>query len=1547
MNMKKFIISITIVGILLFSAVGAGMLLLQNANEEQPITSNANEVIFSSDEMSTNEESILPLNSEVEDVLFHANFEENPWDGAFASNNGWLDSLYGSALSGDHWAYSWAAGDTLTTPVISLTDTPTLSFYIMAESSTHPMDLNVTVNDNLVFQEEGYTYKDYQQIIVDLSSFANTDVIINFTGGTSDFYGQCLEDVKVTSNDFPIANDDYAETDEDTSVIINVSENDTDADGTLNFSSVTTFPASHGIVDANPNGTVTYTPTSDFYGIDTFEYTIKDDDGAISNQAMVTVTVNEVEEQNEPPIAINDTAYTNDYSTLFINVSENDIDENLDISSIMIIDKPVYGKAIPNQNGTVTYMPDSSFNGEDSFTYTINDTDDETSNEATVTISVPIDDLPEIEIEKTVWNETSESWDDRVIVYQGETLLFNVKVCNPYDYYEIHWSGNIIDEFPCCLTYNENSTENLTLHQQQGETIDWENKIVDWKICNSEFLLPGECLNFTYTATATCDCPCQDCMDHFTCNTVTASPDGLRHTIIKNASHHFFIANTDKGYADGLPLNVSDKACIKCKEQPELSIAKEVKIDCDGDYNDDGVTITLDEEDRWVTFRLIVSGNGTYDSVTVKDVVPDGLSFDYYWSVSQEWPLPDQSGNILTWELDVPDEEWTRIIKFRANVDEGFCDFVTNHANVTGLFTDDAGQHKIVLSDTAWVDVECEEPGPGPGPGPEGDGVLLVDKRVKPDCMDLLLDDSTSFGFGDFDYVSYVVDVMINESFVDSVVENLVVRDSLPQLSDGLSFNDSCDCAKVWVNRSSDDHWMLYDGEVVQSFSDDFVFWNFTDGDFYAGDQVRVTYCADVVDCGVFVNTVNVSGSLCSYSGGCGDDVFAIDNASVDVVCGPGLSVSKDVSLDGNVWMDDVDSFVGDMVWFRITVENSGYEELVTVSVLDDLPGFLEFNEVISDGGADLNLSNDTDGFELKWVFENLSQGEVVELVFTADVVGINDDEECNLVVVNSCIPDLSVSDTACVSVGDGLFVDKKVWNDDEWVEHVSVLPGESVLWNVTIGFSSVSDTSLVFNPEWVNDSLPDGLSYVNDSAVLFGVDSVAEPEVVDGVLMWTLPEVLLQHGDWFSIVFETVVAGNVSSGSELVNMVNVTGLICNHTWVTETDSASIIIETCSDSFITCEKLVRKDNGQWKNTIDEVIGETVEFKISITNNGTGDMNNINIEDNLPAELTYKTGTSEIYFNGSYYDCDDPITIEDSTLIWEQIERNLPNENAEDAIRYVHVGETITLHFEATTEQAGLAINHADINAKMCQNAIHVTCSDTATVNISIEDLVASADIESSAPYFIDEQIQFSGSASGGQSPYTYFWDLDDDGVFDDSTLQNPTETWTSTGTNTVSLKVVDDRGMNDTDSVTFSISKRTPKLSCQGTINFQDVKPRETITETITIQNVGDSGSKLDWSIQDDDITWGTWTFVPSSGTDLTPEDGSVTVDISIVVPRNRNDEFDDSITIVNDDDPSDTCEIPVSITTPYNDQHPILSFLERFIDHFPILDWIVETIFS
>jgi hypothetical protein len=339
------------------------------------------------------------------------------------------------------------------------------------------------------------------------------------------------------------------------------------------------------------------------------------------------------------------------------------------------------------------------------------------------------------------------------------------------------------------------------------------------------------------------------------------------------------------------------------------------------------------------------------------------------------------------------------------------------------------------------------------------------------------------------------------------------------------------------------------------------------------------------------------------------------------------------------------------------------------------------------------------------------------------------------------------------------------------------------------------------------------------------------------------------------------------------------------------------------------------------------------------------MNNINIEDTLPSQLEYVAGSSAILFNGSYYDCDEPFIIDDSVLVWEKIERCLPHENSDTAIRYLYVGETISLIFEAETKESGLAINQADVNARLCSNAVYVSCSDTATVNISIEELNAEAKIESSSPFFVDDEIQFLGSATGGTGPYLYYWDLDNNGEFDDSTVQNPKNSWGETGTYTVILKVVDDAGRNDTDSLTIVIQNRNPDLFCSGSINLLEVKRGSTQTASFTIENKGDPGSLLDWSIASYPDEWGEWEIIPLSGTGLTPEDGKQTIQVTIVVPNKRNDECIDSITIVNDNDPSDSCEIEVSVTTPriFN---PFSLLLDRIIERFPLLEWALQQIF-
>jgi len=107
-------------------------------------------------------------------------------------------------------------------------------------------------------------------------------------------------------------------------------------------------------------------------------------------------------------------------------------------------------------------------------------------------------------------------------------------------------------------------------------------------------------------------------------------------------------------------------------------------------------------------------------------------------------------------------------------------------------------------------------------------------------------------------------------------------------------------------------------------------------------------------------------------------------------------------------------------------------------------------------------------------------------------------------------------------------------------------------------------------------------------------------------------------------------------------------------------------------------------------------------------------------------------------------------------------------------------------------------------------------------------------------------------------------------------------------------------------------------LYCDDSFSWTDVEPGSTVTGEFTIENIGDTGSLLDWEIESYP-EWGTWTFTPSSGKDLTPEDSPVTIGVTVVAPNNPNTEFTGEVKVVNVDDPSDFCIIDVSLATPVN----------------------------
>jgi len=97
---------------------------------------------------------------------------------------------------------------------------------------------------------------------------------------------------KCDSNDLnhpPVAMDDTATTYRNTAVTIPVLSNDTDSDGDDLDVLTLTDPAS-GEVDVNSNGTVTYTPATNFVGADSFTYIIADGEGGFAS-AVVMVFV--------------------------------------------------------------------------------------------------------------------------------------------------------------------------------------------------------------------------------------------------------------------------------------------------------------------------------------------------------------------------------------------------------------------------------------------------------------------------------------------------------------------------------------------------------------------------------------------------------------------------------------------------------------------------------------------------------------------------------------------------------------------------------------------------------------------------------------------------------------------------------------------------------------------------------------------------------------------------------------------------------------------------------------------------------------------------------------------------------------------------------------------------------------------------------------------------------------------------------------------------------------------------------------------------------
>lgn len=166
------------------------------------------------------------------------------------------------------------------------------------------------------------------------------------------------------ANAAPVATSDGATTDAGVRVPIAVLANDSDADGDP-LAVVAVTPGANGAVTTDGT-TVFYAPAPGFAGSDSFTYTISD--GLAQASALVTVTVR----VNQPPVATNDAATTDEGSAVTIAVLANDRDANGDLLAVTGASQGANG-SVTHTATAVTYTPNLGFKGVDSFAYAVSD----------------------------------------------------------------------------------------------------------------------------------------------------------------------------------------------------------------------------------------------------------------------------------------------------------------------------------------------------------------------------------------------------------------------------------------------------------------------------------------------------------------------------------------------------------------------------------------------------------------------------------------------------------------------------------------------------------------------------------------------------------------------------------------------------------------------------------------------------------------------------------------------------------------------------------------------------------------------------------------------------------------------------------------------------------------------------------------------------------------------------------------------------------------------------------------------------------------------
>ena len=192
-------------------------------------------------------------------------------------------------------------------------------------------------------------------------------VLVRVIDGGGLSYNTTVVVAVINVNEKPSATSDLFGVAEEQMLSGNVLANDVDPDNDSLTAQLVSGPANAASFQLNANGTFTYTPSTNYFGTDSFTY--RAGDGSLDS-SLITVTIS-ISNVNDGPIGVADRyILPADLQTIIVNsVTANDIDVDNPTLVAILVRQPLFGDFQFNSNGTFTYKPFGGFVGTDSFAY--------------------------------------------------------------------------------------------------------------------------------------------------------------------------------------------------------------------------------------------------------------------------------------------------------------------------------------------------------------------------------------------------------------------------------------------------------------------------------------------------------------------------------------------------------------------------------------------------------------------------------------------------------------------------------------------------------------------------------------------------------------------------------------------------------------------------------------------------------------------------------------------------------------------------------------------------------------------------------------------------------------------------------------------------------------------------------------------------------------------------------------------------------------------------------------------------------------------------